>query len=223
MCLTIFHTSHKLTETASFFQMTTLFLPLQNGGVPSKMTHSERVHSPLAHCCLGFCFLVSHYQVGIKKLWFDVCGFGCTTHQAYKKETTLRKSNVYYKQLHKFSVRWVNSYLSIDPSLPFSISAHRLYTKGDNLDVLFQMRFSCCFLLWRKGAHFKLVLSQSFCVSLKFNGNNFVQGVYGKYISLQVSEPSNSSTQHKKMVLPSLNISQENIKTKKGFQNRKKN
>ena len=71
--LCIFHTSHKLTETASFFQMTTLFLPLQNGGVPSKMTHSERVHSPLAHCCLGFCFLVSHYQVGrtlVLRVWF---------------------------------------------------------------------------------------------------------------------------------------------------------
>ena len=73
-------------------------------------------------CPLLFRFLLFGFALGWnKKLWFFVCGFGCTTHQAYKKETTLRKSNVYYKQLHKFSVRWVNSYLSIDPSLSLSV------------------------------------------------------------------------------------------------------
>ena len=118
--LCIFHTSYKLTETASFFQMTTLFLPLQNGDVPSKMTHSQTSQPP---CPLLFRFLLFGFALlgWNKKLWFFVCGFGCTTHQAYKKETTLRKSNVYYKQLHKFSVRWVNSYLSIDPSLSLSV------------------------------------------------------------------------------------------------------
>ena len=152
--LCIFHTSHKLTETASFFQMTTLFLPLQNGGVPSKMTHSERVHSPLAHCCLGFCFLVSHYQVGIKKLWFFVCGFGCTTHQAYKKETTLRKSNVYYKQLHKFSVRWVNSYLlSIDPpSLSEYFCSQVVYKRGQFGRAVLDEIFVLLFVVEKRGS-----------------------------------------------------------------------
>ena len=135
--LCIFHTSHKLTETASFFQMTTLFLPLQKWWCAYEndtLRESSQPPCPLLFRFLLFGFALLGWN---KKLWFFVCGFGCTTHQAYKKETTLRKSNVYYKQLHKFSVRWVNSYLSIDPSLSLSVLLTGCIQKGTI--------WTCCF------------------------------------------------------------------------------
>ena len=82
------------------------------------MTHSERVHSPLAHCCLGFCFLVSHYQVGIKNF-----GSSCVVLAAQHIRPTKRRP-LYEKATYTTS-NYINSVLGgsilISPQTPLSL------------------------------------------------------------------------------------------------------
>ena len=94
MCLTIFHTSHKLTETASFFQMTTLFLPFQKWWCAYENDTLRESSQP--PCPLLFRFLLFGFALlGWNKNFGSSCVVSAApTHQAYKKETSVRKSNV---------------------------------------------------------------------------------------------------------------------------------